>query len=129
MNTLNISLLLIRVSTVIFFAPWVAAKFVLPESTETIFARYYHLEISGEMVSYALGGAQVLILILFLFGLFKLFSYGAVLAMHAVSTVSTIPFMYGENMQILFYAAIPTLAALIGLFLLRREDTLLSLGR
>jgi hypothetical protein len=54
--------------------------------------------------------------------------YGLGLLLHAISTLVTyeqLLFPFGENH--LFIASIPVLAAFIVLFLLRRQDTLLSL--
>ncbi|OZH54429.1 DoxX protein, partial [Hydrocoleum sp. CS-953] len=60
---------------------------------------------------------------------FKAFSYGAMLGMHLISVLSTYkqllnPYAPGNQ---LFWAAVPTLAAMIGLFLLKDEDRLFTL--
>ena len=49
--------------------------------------------------------------------------------MHAISTASTYGRLinpWGPGAQLLFWAAVPVLAAMIGLFLLREQDRLLS---
>jgi putative oxidoreductase len=49
--------------------------------------------------------------------------------MHAVSTASTYAHLlnpWGPGAQLLFWAAVPVLAAMIALFLLRDRDRLLS---
>jgi hypothetical protein len=64
-------------------------------------------------------------------GAWRTWTYGAVLAMHAVSTLSSFrqylaPF---EGPNILFFAAWPMLAACVALFLLRDLDTLWTVKR
>ncbi len=126
----KIGLLLIRVSVVLFLLPWIAAKFLAPEATANVFATYYFFEDLPELGSYILGGLQALLVLLFLLGLVKTISYGGVMLMHGVSTLSTWQQLLtpAQDPNILFWAAVPTLAALIALFLMRKDDTLLSLG-
>lgn len=62
-------------------------------------------------------------------GLWKTVTYGLGLVIHAISTIATIPQLldpFGENH--LFIAGIPVLAAFAALFLLRRHDTLWTVG-
>ncbi|NJM34000.1 MAG: hypothetical protein HC850_04010 [Rhodomicrobium sp.] len=78
-----------------------------------------------------IGVAQTLVVVAFAAGAFKFWTYGALLAMHSVSTLSTWqrlidPYTLPNH---LFWAAVPTLAALLALFLLRRYDTLLAFHR
>ena len=127
---LQISLALIRFATGIFFLVWSVEKLIHPETTQKIFAKFYMMEISP-IVSYGIGVIQTLLVIGFMAGLFKLWTYGAILGMHAVSTLSTYQQLLNpyEAVNHLFWAAVPTLAALIGLFLLRDSDRLLTLTR
>lgn len=69
------------------------------------------------------------VLLGFVLGLFKKWTYGSVLLFHAVSTLSSwqqylTPF---EGPHLLFFAAWPMLAGCLMLFWLREEDTLLAL--
>jgi len=60
--------------------------------------------------------------------LWKTLSYGLGLLLHAVSTLATYQELFAPfGANHLFLAALPVLAAFIALFLLRRQDTLLSL--
>ena len=67
-----------------------------------------------------------MLLIAFVAGAWRRFSYGAVFTLHAISTVSSYkqyldPF---EGPNLLFFAAWPMLTACLGLYLLRDEDVL-----
>jgi len=80
----------------------------------------------------AIGGIQTVVLLAFAAGLFKFWTYGLVLLMHASSTISSWGKMippYGPQASMTFWAAVPVLAAIFALFLLRDRDRLLSLGR
>ena len=127
---LGIGLALIRFSTGIFFLVWSIEKILYPEVIQKVFSRFYLLEISPT-VSIGIGVVQTLIVLAFMAGLFKIWTYGAILGMHAVSTLSTYKELFNpyEPPNHLFWAAVPTLAALIALFLLRQEDNLLTFSR
>ncbi|MEL7028166.1 MAG: DoxX protein, partial [Pseudomonadota bacterium] len=115
--TLRVSLLVMRLTMAAFFVPWVAAKLLTPPTTQAIFATFYFVPELPLAASYALGGAQALIVLLFALGLFKLFSYGAMLLMHAASTLSTWERLITPSVEhnILFWAAVPALGAMIAL--------------
>lgn len=93
-----------------------------------MFAGFYGLGNLGESAFYVIGAAQLILILLFVGGLLKTWTYGAVLVFHAVSTFSA----FGKYLQpfdnLLFFAAWPMLAACAALFLLRHYDTL-SLSR
>ena len=127
---LQLSLALIRFSTGLFFLVWSVEKLIHPETTQKIFAKFYMMEISPA-VSYGIGIIQTLLVLAFVAGLFKLWTYGAILGMHAVSTLSTYQQLLNpyEAVNHLFWAAVPTLAALIGLFILRDSDRFLTISR
>ncbi|HQU15862.1 MAG TPA: hypothetical protein PLO69_07135, partial [Gammaproteobacteria bacterium] len=71
---------------------------------------------------------ELVVIVLFLFGVLKLFSYGVVLVLHLISTASAYhayltPF---HDKNLLYFASWPMLAACVTLFLLKEEDTLLT---
>ncbi|MEM8676945.1 MAG: DoxX protein [Cyanobacteria bacterium P01_G01_bin.67] len=125
---LKIGLLFIRFSTGIFFLVWSIEKIIYPEITQKVFSRFYFIEISPT-ISLAVGIFQTLIVLAFMAGLLKTWTYGSILGMHTVSTFSTYKELLNpyEPPNHLFWAAVPLLAALIALFLLRKEDILLSM--
>ena len=126
---LKIGLLLIRLSTGIFFLVWSIEKLIYPEITQKVFSRFYMIEISPA-VSYGVGILQTIIVLAFMAGLFKTWTYGLILGMHAVSTLSTYKELLNpyQPPNHLFWAAVPLLAALVALFLVRKEDKLFTLG-
>lgn len=125
------ALLLLRFSLVVFFAIWIADKFARPEHTAAVWAGFYGFEGMPELGSYLIGGVQAVLLLLFGLGVARTLTYGALLAMHGITTLASFPVYLApwESANILFFAAWPTLGALGALFLLRDADTLLTVGR
>ena len=128
---LAISLLALRIGVAIVMLAWSIDKLVRPEHAAGVFGSFYAMPGLGEPVFYALGALQLLVVLAFLAGAWRTWTYGAVLAMHTVSTLSSFrqylnPF---EGPNLLFFAAWPMLAACVALFLLRDQDTLWRIGR
>jgi len=129
-RTLEISLLLLRLSVGAFFLVWSVDKIVNPEHAQAVFERFYLTSISGEL-SIAAGVLQSLVILAFMAGALKLLTYGALLLMHTVSTLSTWKHLiapYAPDTSMLFWAAVPVVFALLALFLLRDRDRLLAVG-
>ena len=131
-NRLSLSLLLLRLSVFLLMFMWTLDKFVRPQHAAGVYENFYFLRGLGPMSSYLLGAAELVILIGFLSGFQKQFTYGAVLLFHAVSTVSAYnqylaPFAAGPNL--LFFAAWPALAACFALYYLRDLDTRWVMGQ
>lgn len=124
---LQISLAIIRIFTAIFFLVWSLRKIIQPESTQGIFSKFYMMEVS-QLFSYVAGTIQTLLVIAFLVGLFKTWTYGAILGMHIVSVLSTYKQLFNpyESPNTLFWAAVPALGGLIALFLLRDKDEFMT---
>lgn len=128
---LPFSLLLLRVGVAVVMLAWSIDKLLRPEHAAGVFGAFYGLPGLGEAAFYVIGTLQLLVVLAFLAGAWRTWTYGAVLAMHAVSTLSSFrqylaPF---EGPNLLFFAAWPMLAACIALFLLRDLDTLWAVGR
>lgn len=119
---LAISLLLLRLGVAVVMAFWTADKFLNPDHAGAVFSNFYGLAGLGAQAFLLIGVAQALIVLAFTIGLFKTFSYAAVLLMHTVSTLSSWR-QYAEPFEnLLFLAAWPMLAACVTLFVLRRYD-------
>ena len=127
---LQVSLLFLRVTVFLVMFMWTIDKFVNPGHAAKVYASFYYIAGLESAVMYAIGAVEVILLLLFLAGYKKTFTYGAVLILHAVSTLSSFnqylaPF---EGPNLLFFAAWPMLAACFTLFLLRDQDKMLSVA-
>jgi len=126
---LQLGLFLIRLGVFVVMFMWTLDKILRPEHGAAVFEKFYFLSGFGEGAMIAIGAIEMIIILGFLIGLYKTWTYGLVLLFHLISTVSSFqqyltPF---EGANLLFFAAWPMLAACICLFLLRDQDRLLSL--
>ncbi len=126
---LRVSLLLLRLSVFLVMAMWTLDKFVNTEHALAVFDKFYALSGVPHEVMFVIACLEGLLLLGFVLGWAKTWTYGIVLVLHGMSTFSSYaqyltPF---EGGHLLFFAAWPMLAACVALFLLRDEDRLLSL--
>jgi hypothetical protein len=124
---LSICLLLLRLSVGLVMLVWAFDKILNPGHGMAVFEGFYGLSGVGEPLVRAVGLVQGLIVLGFLLGFARTWTYGAVLFMHAVTTLVSWSAYLEPLKNILFFAAWPMLAALITLFLLRAEDRIASL--
>lgn len=125
---LRISLLLLRLSLGLVMMVWAFDKILNPSHGAAVFESFYGLSGIGESVIPIIGIAQALLVVAFLAGVARTWTYGAVLLMHAVTTLVSWSAYLHPLKNILFFAAWPMLAGLITLFLLRHEDRIASFG-
>ena len=125
---LALSLLLLRLGVGLVLLVWAADKILSPSHSIAVFESFYGVAGTGETLVRGLGVLQALIVLGFLLGLARTWTYGAVLAMHGVTTLVSWRAYLEPLENILFFAAWPMLAACITLFLLRDEDRIASLG-
>ncbi|MDT8410468.1 MAG: hypothetical protein RQ741_12770 [Wenzhouxiangellaceae bacterium] len=123
------ALLFMRLGVFIVIFMWTLDKFVNPQHSAGVFESFYGLSGWGPTVFMAIGALELVLLIGFVIGFMKRITYGLVFVIHAVSTLSTWnqyinPF---EGPNLLFFAAIPMLAACWALYSLRDLDTRLAL--
>ncbi|WP_421911773.1 hypothetical protein [Marinobacter sp.] len=121
---LPLALLLLRLGVFVVFLFWTLDKLVQPEHAVKVFASFYGLGGLGETAFYIIGIAQLVLILLFVAGLLKTWTYGAILIFHGVSTLSAFAKYLQPFDNLLFFAAWPMLAACAALFLLRDYDTL-----
>jgi uncharacterized membrane protein YphA (DoxX/SURF4 family) len=121
-------LLLLRLGVFIVMLMWTLDKFVNPDHASRVFAGFYGIAGAGSLM-FLVGLVELVLVIAFAIGWQKRWTYGLVLVLHGVSTLSS----YGQYLQpwdnLLFFAAWPMLASCIALYLLREQDTLLTIGR
>jgi len=126
---LQAGLLALRISSFIVMLMWTLDKFINPGHAARVFAKFYFIHNVQTTLMYVIGGLELLIILGFVFGVFKTFTYGAVFVFHAISTVSSYTKYLApwQGTNLLFFAAITMLAGLYMLFMLREEDSLLTL--
>lgn len=131
MPNLKLPLFLTRLSIVFFLLPWVAMRFSKPEAAKGIAAKYYKVSSMPDAAVLATAVLWALLLLAVLIGFKKRISYGLVFLLHLVGTIFTLPYFNpgSEKFQILFFAAVPALMAMCLLYVLRDEDTLLSIDK
>jgi putative oxidoreductase len=125
-NRLPLALLLLRLSVFVVMFVWTVDKFVEPQHASRIMAEFYSLGGVGSALIYLIGAIELAIILAFLLGFAKRWSYGLVLLLHAISTLSSYQ-KYLNPLQpsnLLFFAAIPMLAACFVLYYLRDADVL-----
>lgn len=124
------ALLTMRWAAAAFLLVWAIDKVVSPKHAAAVFAKYYFIGDASPALLLAAGVAQVVVIVAFAAGWLRVWSYGAVLLMHLVSTASTLPHLlmpWAQGSQLLFWAAVPVLAAMLALFALRDMDRLWSI--
>lgn len=122
------ALLVLRVGIFVVMLVWAIDKLLNPEHTAAVFDGFYG--IGGLTATFAavLGILQIILCLAFLVGLWKTLTYGLILLMHGVSTLSSFPQYLDAFNNLLFFAAWPMLAACIALFMLREYDTKLTIN-
>lgn len=127
---LRISLLSLRLGVSTVMLVWTADKFLRPQHAAAVFENFYFLSDVSHTVLYTVALAQLLVVLAFMGGVLKKFSYLAILILHGVSTLSSFKQYFSpfDGPNILFFAAWPMLAACLALYLLKDEDDLLAFG-
>ena len=130
-SRLEIVLFFMRITVFGVMLLWTIDKFVNPAHGAAVYAHFYFIEGLEAHIMQIIAAAELVILLGFLLGLFKTFTYGSVLLFHTVSTLSTWQIYlepFGDR-HLLFFTAWPMLAACLALFLLREADSILSFDR
>ncbi len=121
---LALGLLVLRLTLGVFFLQWGIEKLVVPNTTLAIFRNFYGLEL-GAALPMALGLAQIALALAFMAGLAPTVTYGAVLLLHTMTVLVTIPRLISPWNPVsnhFFIAGVPVWGAFFMLFLLRAED-------
>ena len=130
-NRLPLALLFLRLSDFLVMFLWTVDKVVQPQHASEIMAAFYGIGGVGNFVIYLLATFELAIIVAFLLGFAKQWSYGLVFLIHGGSTL--VPYkMYlqpFESSNLLFFAAIPMLAACFVLYYLREVDVLWTIKK
>ena len=121
------ALLLLRLGVYIVMLMWTLDKFINPQHSGAIFENFYGLGGLSDTAFMIIGLLQLLVVLAFVAGFMKRISYGIVLLLHSVSTLSSWQQYLDAFNNLLFFAAWPMLAACIALYMLRDLDTRLTL--
>ena|SRR5215472_1069155 len=129
-NRVGVAMLVLRFTVFLVMLIWTIDKFVRPTHAASIYEHFYFLRGLGPTIIYSIGVVELILLIGFVIGFAPRLTYGLVLLLHAVSTLSSFrqyfhPF---EGPNLLFFAAWPMLGACFALYYLRDLDTLWSVG-
>lgn len=117
------ALLLLRLSVFLVMFMWTMDKFFRPSHTAQVYTYFYSIGGLGNGVFYAIGVAEMLLLLAFVVGFQKRFTYGAVLVLHAMSTLAAFRQYLAPLSNLLFFAAWLMLASCFALYTLRDLDT------
>jgi putative oxidoreductase len=123
------SLLLLRWGVFIVMFFWTLDKFVQPEHAAGVFESFYGIKGLAPIVLYSLATAELVLILAFVLGLWKRVTYGLVLILHGVSTLSSYSQYLDPFNNLLFFAAWPMLAACAALYLLRGQDQRWTLSK
>lgn len=126
-----ISLLLLRLSTGIYLILWGFVKLGAKDMAVSVSDKYYNGLISGDMINYTLGAAEVLIGLLVVLGLFRSISYLGQLAFYLVGALAIItslvdPFgaYLASSAKLTFFPSWTLLFASFALIAFKDEDTM-----
>ena len=125
------ALLTLRLSVFLVMFMWTIDKFINPEHAARVYEKFYFISGLGNPVFYVIGAIQLAIVIGFVLGFQKRWTYGAILFFHSISTLSAFKqyFTPFEGVNLLFYAAWPMLAACFALYYLRNLDTMWTIDK
>lgn len=129
-KTLKFLLFVLRLSVFLVMFMWTLDKFIRPAHASAVWQRFYFSPAFGWPVSWLIGLVQLAVVLAFLVGFEKKISYGAILVLHGISTVSCLGQYLSPytGINLLFFAAWPMLAVCYVLYVLREYDTLLTLN-
>lgn len=124
LKRLPVALLLLRLGVFIVMLMWTLDKLVKPEHAAKVFQKFYFIGGLPPDAFYVIGIVELAIILAFVAGYRKRWTYGIVLLLHAVSTLSSLGNYLNPWTNLLFFAAWPMLAACFTLYYLRDADTL-----
>ncbi len=128
-DRLPLALLTLRLSVFLVMLVWTLDKVLATDHAAGVFERFYGIGGLGPTAMYVIAGVELVIILGFVLGLARRFTYGAVLVFHALSTLASFPMYLDPAKGRLFFAAWPMLAACFTLYLLRESDALWSLAK
>lgn len=123
LNRLSWALFALRLSVFIVMFVWTLDKFVNPAHGMKVFEHFYGIAGMQTTMVYLLGSLQLILVLAFVAGLAKRYTYGLIFLLHGASTLSSFPLYIDAFNNLLFFAAWPMWGACFTLYLLREADT------
>lgn len=114
----------LRLSVFLVMLMWTLDKLVNPGHAASVYESFYLAPGIGRTALAILAIAELALLLGFVSGYRKRLTYGVVLVLHAISTLSSYRQYLAPFEHLLFFAAWPMLAACFALYSLRDLDTL-----
>ena len=127
-SRIRLALLTLRVSIFTVMLVWTLDKFINPSHAARVYEHFYFIGGVGPKAFILIGVLELLLLFAFLAGYRKRFTYGLVFLLHAASTLSSYRQYLDPFEHLLFFAALPMLAACFTLYYLRELDTKWATG-
>lgn len=121
------ALFLLRLGVFIVMFAWTMDKILNPAHGTKVFEHFYFLKGFDSTIIMVIGAVELLIILAFLAGLWKKVTYGIILILHGVSTLSAWE-KYTVDISLLFFAAWPMFAACAALYMLRDLDVKFTLS-
>ena len=125
---ISTALLALRIGVFVVMFMWTLDKFVNVAHASRVFENFYGLRGLEAGIMAAIGVAELILILAFVIGYQKRLSYGAVLTLQGISTLSSYRQYLDPFDNLLFFAAWPMLAACFALYLLRDFDTKWTVG-
>ena len=125
---IRLALLTLRVSIFVVMLVWTLDKLINPSHAARVYEHFYFIGGVGPKAFILIGVLELFLLFAFLAGYRKRFTYGLVFLLHAVSTLSSYRQYLDPFEHLLFFAALPMLAACFTLYYLRELDTKWATG-
>jgi len=88
-NRLPLAPLLLRLGVFLTMFMWTIDKFVEPQHAPKIMEQFYFTPSVGSMVIQVGGALELALIVAFVAGIAKKWTYGVVLLLHGISTVSS----------------------------------------
>jgi putative oxidoreductase len=129
---LELSLFLLRLGVFIVMLAWALDKIFNPGHAIMIFEEIYFIRGLGDTLMMSIGVIELIIILAFMAGLWKRYTYGFVIMVHAISAIAPwekYTIEIGATYSLLYYADWPMLAACITLYVLRDLDVKFTVGR
>lgn len=115
------ALFLLRLGVFIVMFAWTLDKLLDPGHGVKVFEHYMFIKGLETPIMMAFGAIEMVIILAFLAGLWKRYTYGFIMIVHGISTFSSWQ-QYTIDINLLFFAAWPMLAAIVALYMLRDID-------